>query len=411
MNLHDNRSIDEPARILILTADAGFGHRAAANAIAQALAERYGNACQVTVLNPLQDPRAPGLLRRAQGDYDRWVKQVPELYKFGYEASDGTLPVSLAEQALIALLYFTMRDVVGRYRPHVIVTTYPLYQAPLAAYFALSGKYVPLLTVVTDLVTVHSLWFNEDVDKCLVPTTAVLKKALESGLPPDRLEVTGLPVNPALARPVDKAALRAQLGFQEGRYVVLLVGSKRVKNLEPIACVLDHCGLPLELVLVAGGDEALYQRWSGSQWHQPAHVHHYVTDMPSLMLAGDLIVCKAGGLIVSESLAAGLPLLIAEAIPGQETGNAVYVVEGGAGVLVKDAVEALVHLFHWLDRNAAELKERAAHAQRLGRPEAAYRVADLVWEASIEGAGKRQRRLDEQRSFLSRLLKDGIRID
>ncbi len=403
--------MNEPARILILTADAGFGHRAAANAIAQALAERYGGACQVTVLNPLQERGAPALLRRAQGDYDRWVKEVPELYRLGYEASDGMLPVSLAEQALIALLYFTMRNVVQRYQPDAIVSTYPLYQAPLAAYFALSGKYIPVLTVVTDLVTVHSLWFNDDVDKCLVPTVAVLKKALESGLPSDRLEVTGLPVNPALARQVDKAALRAELGFRQDRYVVLIAGSKRVKNLEPIAHVLNHCGLPLELVLVAGGDEGLQRRWAETQWHQPAHVHGYVSDMPTLMLAADLIVCKAGGLIVSESLAAGLPLLIAEAIPGQETGNAEYVVEGGAGLLATDAVDALVHLFHWLDNNAAELKERAACAKRLGRPEAAYRVADLVWEAAVQGASTRQRRMDTQLSLLNRLLKDGIRID
>jgi len=399
-----------PAHMLILTADAGFGHRAAANAIAQALAERHGDACQVTVYNPLQERSAPALLRRAQGDYDRWVKQAPELYKLGYEASDGSLPVSLAEQALIALLYFTMRNVVQRYRPDVIVTTYPLYQAPLAAYFALSGKYIPVLTVVTDLATVHSLWFNDDVDKCLVPTGAVLKKALESGLPSDRLEVTGLPVNPALARQVDRAALRAALGFREDRYVALIVGSKRVKNLEPVAHVLNHSGLPLQLVLVAGGDEALHRRWAETEWHQPAQVHSYVSNMPDLMLAADLIICKAGGLIISESLAAGLPILITEAIPGQETGNAQYVIQGGAGALAENAVEALVHLCHWLARDAAELKERAAHARRLGKPAAAYRVADLVWMAAMEGASTRQRRLDTQLSFLGRLLKDGVRI-
>jgi len=36
-------SIREPRRILILTADAGFGHRSAANAIAAALDQRYAD--------------------------------------------------------------------------------------------------------------------------------------------------------------------------------------------------------------------------------------------------------------------------------------------------------------------------------------------------------------------------------
>ncbi len=97
--------------------------------------------------------------------------------------------------------------------------------------------------------------------------------------------------------------------------------------------------------------------------------------MGELMQAADFIVCKAGGLIVSEALAAGLPLLIAEALPGQETGNVEYVVRGGGGAFVNDAAEALVQVFHWLDEDAASLKAAAATRAALGRPDAAARVA------------------------------------
>lgn len=394
----------KPIKILILTADAGFGHRAAAEAVAAALQERYGSECAVTILNPLEDRRAPALLRRAQDDYDKLVKEAPELYKFGYKASDGSLPISIAEQALIAMLYLTMREVVHEHQPAAIVSTYPLYQAPLAALFALSNKYIPLLTVVTDLATVHGLWFNDDVDKCLVPTQAVLNKALEGGMASARLEVTGLPVNPALAKPVDRAELRARLGLRQDRYVALMVGGTRVKKLEPVAHVLNHSGLPLELALVAGGDDALYQRWSATKWHQPAHVHSFVEDMPRLMQAADFIACKAGGLIVSEALAAGLPLLLVEAIPGQETGNAAHVIKGGAGVLAQDPVEALIEVCHWLDRDGAGLKERAANAKRLGAPNAAYRIADLAWEAARQAPVRSKRRFGEQIPLLERIL-------
>ena len=111
------------------------------------------------------------------------------------------------------------------------------------------------------------------------------------------------------------------------------------------------------------------------------------------MQAADFIVCKAGGLIVSEALAAGLPLLMVEAIPGQETGNAEYVVRGGAGVLVDDALEALAQVYHWLDGNGAELARRGAQARRLGNPQAAFRVAELAWEAAQRGPLRREHRL------------------
>lgn len=392
-------------RILILTADAGFGHRAAANAVAAALRERYGDACSVAVVNPLEHRRTPSVLRRAQSDYDRIVQRMPKLYQVSYEASDSGLPVGIAEQALIVMLNNALREVVETYRPDAIVTTYPLYQAPLAALFALSRRYVPLLTVVTDLVTVHALWFNDEVDMCLVPTEAVREKALQNGLPAERIEVTGLPVNPALAHPADKADRRAGLGWPQERFVALLVGSQRVKRLEPVARALNHSGLPLHLALIAGGNESLLAQWQHTEWHMPAHVYGYVSEMAPLMQAADFIVCKAGGLIVSEALAAGLPLLLVEVIPGQETGNAEYVVQGGAGELAADPLDALTCVCHWLEHEGALLAERAGRARQLGRPQAAYRVADLAWEAAQRGPQNREHRLLSQLPLLRELLK------
>jgi 1,2-diacylglycerol 3-beta-galactosyltransferase len=57
-------------RILILTADYGYGHRSAANAIAEALQETHAQESQVDIVNPLVDPRAPAFFRENQNDYD-----------------------------------------------------------------------------------------------------------------------------------------------------------------------------------------------------------------------------------------------------------------------------------------------------------------------------------------------------
>ena len=61
-------------RILILTADYGYGHRSAANAIAAALQEMYGEDCSVEIVNPMDDPRAPAVLRDGVNVYDKLVR-------------------------------------------------------------------------------------------------------------------------------------------------------------------------------------------------------------------------------------------------------------------------------------------------------------------------------------------------
>jgi 1,2-diacylglycerol 3-beta-galactosyltransferase len=372
-------------RILVLTADAGFGHRAAANAIVQAVQERYGDRCDAIIANPLDDAGAPALLKRAQDDYDRVIRESPDLYRLGYEASGGSLPTGIAEQALSLMLYATLRETLLQQKPDAIVSTYPLYLAPLATLCLLTRRCIPVLTVVTDLVSVHRLWFNDDVTKVLVPTQAVMDRALESGLARDQVEITGLPVNPSMAHPADRALLRAQLGWSTDRFVALCTGSKRVTKLEPVLRILNHMGLPLELAMVTGGDDALRRRLEAETWHVPAHVYGYVENMAELMKAADFIVCKAGGLVVSEALAAGLPLLLAEALPGQETGNAAFVEEGRAGVLIDEPLDVLETVFHWLDQDAALLRKTAERARSLGRPGAAFRVAELAWEAAQVG--------------------------
>jgi 1,2-diacylglycerol 3-beta-galactosyltransferase len=373
-------------RILILTADAGFGHRSAAKAIAAALQEAHRDDCAVEVINPMEDERVLGILRNSGADYDRIVQEMPGFYEFGYDLSDARLTSAMIDGALAVMLFNVMRDVVRRYQPDSIVAPYPLYQAPLGAVFAINGSRVPLLTVVTDMGPVHRIWFHEAADLCLVPTPAVRDQAIEYGLSPDRVRITGIPVHPDLASETrTQSAIRAELGWQPDLTTVLATGSKRVGHLSSILRALNHSGLPLQLAAVAGGDDELYQQFQSTEWHVPAHVYKFVDNMPTLMHAADCIICKAGGLIVTESLACGLPLLLVDALPGQEAGNADYVIQGGAGELGQGPVEGLEIIYHWLDRGGELLAQRARNAKRLGRPRAAFDIAELAWEAAARG--------------------------
>ncbi len=216
-------------RILILTADAGFGHRSAAKALAAALEEGRPGECEYEIANPLDHEKTPAWLHAAQSDYDRIAREAADLYKLSYDVSDRLVVSRMIENAMRVLLYRAMRDIVHRYRPDAIISTYPLYQAPLGAYFALSRCYVPLVCVVTDLATVHHIWFSGDADLTIVPTEIVRDLALGAGLAPERVELIGIPVHPRFsalhdAASAGKAGFKAALGLLPNRPTVLAVG-------------------------------------------------------------------------------------------------------------------------------------------------------------------------------------------
>jgi 1,2-diacylglycerol 3-beta-galactosyltransferase len=372
----------EPKKILILTADAGFGHRSAANAVNAAIQAMYGDRVITKIANPLNDRRVPKALRRTQDDYDRLVHEMPKLVKFGFSASDSTVPITVVESTLAVVLFYTMRDLLRSFQPDAIVTTYPLYLSPLSAVFTLERVKVPLLTVVTDLATVHSIWFNDVSDYFLVATQAVKDLALKAGISIGKIHITGTPVSPILADgKSERESLRSQLGWQPDLITILAVGSKRVRHLLGSLKVLNHSGMKLQFALVAGGDDHLYQQFEQIDWHVPVYRYNYVTNIPELMQASDCLISKAGGLILPEALACGLPVLLVDVLPGQEAGNAQFVIDGGAGELAQTPLETLEILFHWLDQGGKLLAQRAENARRLGRPRAAFDIAELVWAA------------------------------
>jgi 1,2-diacylglycerol 3-beta-galactosyltransferase len=89
-------------------------------------------------------------------------------------------------------------------------------------------------------------------------------------------------------------------------------------------------------------------------------------------------VTKAGPSTVAEALAMGLPTIISSYIPGQEDGNMKIVVRGKAGVYAPKPKQMAQVLREWLTPGDTALTEYAEAARKMGRPEAADNVADII---------------------------------
>ena len=373
-------------RVLLLTSDMGYGHRSAARAVESALHNRYPGQVETSIVNAFDHKSVPSWLKEDPSNYNRMVREYPDLYQKGYHALNKPFPTTFYELGLTAVLGEAVSDTVKSAAPDVIIVTHPNYLAPIKTLRTLRGQNFPVVTVVTDMGDVHVMWFNDVSAYTLVPTQVVYDAAIENKLSPDTVLMTGIPVNPALGddnRP--KGDVRSALGLAPERTTVFVVGSQRVNNLMNAVTVLNHSNLPIQLIVVAGGDDKTYDALQATEWHLPVRLYNFTDDMPTLMRAADAIVCKAGGLMVNEALAAGLPMLLIDVIEGQETGNAEFVVEHGAGEVVKEPLEFLEAAWHWLSGDQALLRERAENARMAGKPHAAYDAAELAWGLAISG--------------------------
>ncbi len=132
-------------KILILTADAGFGHRSAATAIASAIPDNSGPSYECQIINPVDDPRAPKIIRKPQVDYDRTVRNFPLTHNLSYRISDSN-PASMVVQEFIAQLMVPLfQDILQTHRPDAVISTYLLYNAAVRSALKRSNMDIPFL--------------------------------------------------------------------------------------------------------------------------------------------------------------------------------------------------------------------------------------------------------------------------
>jgi 1,2-diacylglycerol 3-beta-galactosyltransferase len=294
------------------------------------------------------------------------------VWKQGFALSDGPRRSRVLSTAVWPAVRRAMKRLIREHPADVIVSVHPLFQTPLLR--ALGPRRPPYITVVTDLVSAHAMWFHPGVDGCLVPTEPARARALACGMPPAKVSVLGLPVAARFSQPAgDRLELRRKLGWRPDLPVVLLAGGgDGMGPLFPTARAIAGLGLPLQLAIVTGRNQQLRRQLGAVPWEVPAYVYGFVGNMPELMGAADLMVSKAGPSTITEAFNAGLPLVLSSALPGQEQGNVGYVVGEGAGLWAPGPEKVANAVKTWLAGEGREgLEHAAANARRLAFPHAA----------------------------------------
>ena len=370
-------------RIAILHATAGSGHKSAAIAIAHALGAQAPGA-QVREVDTLVFASRFYRSTYAQG-YSAMAQRAPRLWGALY-ALWGQQRVNRsagpAREALDRLALRGLVRVVERERPDAIVCTHFL---PVEALYPIRGKGrldVPLHVVITDF-TAHPLWAYPHVDRYFVASEQVADELAGHGVPRDRIEVSGIPVDPRFTRAAGRDAARTRFGFALDRALVLVMGGGG--GVGPMAELAERLSaLPNEpQVLVLCGTNAALKRQVealGAAASGRLRAMAFTPHVDLLLEAADMVVSKAGGLTCAEALVKHTPLVIFRPTPGQEVGNARWLEAGGAAVHADSLDTVAATVSRWLDDPAA-LHRAQENAARLARPQAAAQIAARVLES------------------------------
>lgn len=367
-------------RVLFLMSDTGGGHRAAAEAIRDALIQRYGpDKIEARLADVFRASQFP---MNYMPEFYPWiVNHSPASWGMSYKLSNSKRRAAVLSRTMYYANAKRFKHMLAEYPADVVVSVHSVITRPMMRALLAEPDRPPFVTVVTDLVSTHYFWYDRHAQSTLVPTQAAFDRGLKAGLSPDLMRITGLPVHPGFMKSlIGQDTARKTLNWDPELPAILMVaGGDGLGTLYQTARSINDKRLNCQLAIVAGRNESLRKRLEATDWNQPTHIYPFVNNMPILMDAADMIVTKAGPATLTEAAIAGLPMIISDAIPGQEEGNVTYVVENNAGTYAPDPAEVADVVEDWLNRGEEGLRELAFNARSIANPDAVWEIAEDVW--------------------------------
>lgn len=208
---------------------------------------------------------------------------------------------------------------------------------------------------------------------------------LEGREDPEKYRVTGRPVPPPVT---DRDAARARLGIGVTDTCVLVFGGSLGAKSINEASVDALRDAPFRVLHACGTrDYAALRDRLGTPPPANYDLREYLTPFGDALAAADLTVARAGGSIF-EVAAHGLPAILVpypHAAADHQTGNARWMADAGAAVIVRDdelTAQRLDEEVGALLGDPARLAAMAAASRGLARPDAARDIAREVLAAA-----------------------------
>jgi 1,2-diacylglycerol 3-beta-galactosyltransferase len=385
-------------KVHILFHDAGGGHRNAAVALQTVLAQQH-RPWQVELVQFQELTDRLDVLRRLTGI--RIQEQYNVILQNGWTL--GATSLLRVLQATIRIFHkplVRLLEEFWRKNPaDLLVSVIPHFNREIYESWNNVCPGRPFVTIITDLADFPPhFWIEPPVPGkseqfIIAGTQRAVEQAKAIGHDDAHIFATsGMILRPDFYVPdnSDPLALRAELGLQPNLpTAIVLFGGHGSKVMFDITERLDAAGLPVQLILICGRNEALAAKLRARKWRMPVNVIGFTKEIHKWMRAADFLIGKPGPGSIAEAMVRKLPVLIecnSWTLP-QERYNAEWVLEKRVGIVLKNFKEVAEGVRQMLEpATLAEFRKNVAAQNNRAIFEIPEILAKLLGEPSSSAA-------------------------
>jgi UDP-N-acetylglucosamine:LPS N-acetylglucosamine transferase len=378
-------------RVVILTADVGGGHRTVARALAEALYDLGGESGRTEVEVSMLDVYAAACCRYPLRAFP-WLYHLasvhlpPWFLRMFVSLMNTRRGFTALERLVQPCNQPGLRHQFARLQPSIVVNVVPGWTNSARGALDQVGSSAPVVTVVTDLITVIRGWISDSAAAHVVATPEAVAQVARIGIPPSRVHCFGFPTPTVRTVPAaTRVDQRERLGLDRHAPTALLMGGAEGSGqLARIACGLAETYPEAQIVVIAGRNGALRRRLAARLPSTRCTVLGHVENVADWMAASDLLLTKAGSATIMEAVHLGVPLLVTASLP-QEAGTVRFLEERGIAEIAGDARTAATTAAQLL-RDPERRARLAENGVAFRQPEAARDTAAFVLRTAAEVA-------------------------
>lgn len=283
--------------------------------------------------------------------------------------------------------YALARAKIAEFKPHVVVGTGGYVCGPVV----LAAVHLGIPTLIHEQNALPGLT-NRLLSRYVTKTALAFMDAYKYFPSRARIILTGLPVRAEILR-ADRREARERLGLGDLFTVISFGGSQGARTLnnaflEVLPLLAPDVGFHFFHATGPAGYRdflaGLENRGFNSQKNGRVVVASYFYNIPELLAAADLVVCRAGASTLAEVTVLGLPSILIPypfATGNHQEYNARALADRGAALLIRDSEvtgRKIAALIKGLEGDRARLESMRTASKQLGKRRALENLLDAV---------------------------------
>lgn len=365
----------EKGIVVISSEYTGHGHKSISTALGECIDSHHSD-LQMEVINGFALGGRIGYM--AEKSYMPNIRYAKGLWKVIFDFTSRN--TRLTNKVCAHFIKENFLKYINEHKPEAIITVHPGFVGSILDILEENHIDIPVIVVVADLLTFSKLWIDKRALYTICPNQEVKERMLHHQIQENTAKVYGFPLRKQFWDKPDPDKLNYPAKTDDILRILILNASDKVKKVEKMAELLLK-NFNCTVTIICGRDQKLKDQLDrGILFDYPDNliVMGYVENMAYHMRQADLVLTRAGPNTIMEAITCVTPLILTGALPGQEQGNPVFIVQNGLGLELK-RMKDLVKLMTKLTVNDMKLlKEIKKNQLNFSNAESAKRISSLI---------------------------------